>query len=55
MHFNIYEQNKFRAQLGWAWKQFYNLGPVFGISDQEWQEPACLATETCWNDEILHA
>ena len=26
-HFNIYEQDKFCAQLSWAWKKFYNLGP----------------------------
>ena len=26
LHFNIYEQDKFRAQLNWAWKKFYNLG-----------------------------
>ena len=25
-HFNIYEQDKFRAQLRWAWEKFYNLG-----------------------------
>ena len=25
-HFNNYEQNKFRAQLIWVWKKFYNLG-----------------------------
>ena len=24
--FNIYEQDKFRAQLSWAWKKFYNFG-----------------------------
>ena len=24
-HFNIYEQDKFRAQLSWAWKKLYNL------------------------------
>ena len=24
-HFNIYEQDKFCAQLSWAWKKFYNL------------------------------
>ena len=23
--FYIYEQDKFRAQLSWAWKKFYNL------------------------------
>ena len=25
-HFNIYEQDKLRAQLSWIWKKFYNLG-----------------------------
>ena len=25
-YFKIYEQNKFHAQLSWAWKKFYNLG-----------------------------
>ena len=24
-HFNIYEQDKFHAQLSWAWKKFYKL------------------------------
>ena len=24
--FNIYEHDKFYAQLSWAWKKFYNLG-----------------------------
>ena len=24
-HFNIYEQDKFRAQPSWAWKRFHNL------------------------------
>ena len=24
--FNIYEQDKFRAQLSWAWNKFYNIG-----------------------------
>ena len=26
-HFNIYEHYKFHAQLRWAWKKFYNVGP----------------------------
>ena len=26
MYFMIYKQNKFHAQLSWAWKKFYNLG-----------------------------
>ena len=25
-HFNIYEQDKFHAQLSWAWIKFYNSG-----------------------------
>ena len=25
-YFSFYEQLKIRAQLSWAWKQFYNLG-----------------------------
>ena len=25
-NFNIYEQDKFLAQLSWVWKKFYNLG-----------------------------
>ena len=31
--FNIYEQDKFCAQLSWAWKKFYNLGarPLFHL------------------------
>ena len=28
-HFNIYEQNKFRAQLSCACKKYYNLGAWF--------------------------
>ena len=24
-YFEIYKQNKFHAQLSWAWKMFYNL------------------------------
>ena len=26
-YFKIYKQNKFHAQLCWAWKKFHNLGP----------------------------
>ena len=26
LYFSFYEQLKFRAQLSWAWKKFYNLG-----------------------------
>ena len=29
-NFNIYEQDKFRAQLSWAWKFFITLGPGLG-------------------------
>ena len=37
MAFNIYEQDKFRAQLSWAWKKFYNLGLRTDIpSDLVW-------------------
>ena len=25
INYNIFEQDKFRAQLRWAWKKFYNL------------------------------
>ena len=25
-YFKIYKQNKFHAQLNWAWKKFYNPG-----------------------------
>ena len=32
--FNIYEQDKFRAQLSWAWKKFYNLGACFHLPIQ---------------------
>ena len=27
----IYEQEKFHAQLSWAWKKFYNLGASAGM------------------------
>ena len=27
-YFSFYEQLKFRAQLSWAWKKFYNLGAL---------------------------
>ena len=27
LYLSLYEQLKFRAQLSWAWKKFYNLGP----------------------------
>ena len=27
--FKIYEQDKFRAQLSWAWQKVYNLGAWF--------------------------
>ena len=32
-YFSFYENLKLRAQLSWAWKQFYNLGPVFFQSE----------------------
>ena len=39
-HFNFCEQNKFRAQLSWVWKKFYNLGPsliiVFCLLCAKW-------------------
>ena len=25
-YFKIYKENKFHAQMSWAWKKFYNLG-----------------------------
>ena len=31
-YFSFYEQLKFRAQLSWAPKQFYNLGACFFLS-----------------------
>ena len=31
--FTIYEQEKFYAQLSWAWKKFYNLGPWNPFAD----------------------
>ena len=27
LYFYFYDQVKFHAQLSWAWKKFYNLGP----------------------------
>ena len=39
-HFNIYEQDLFRAQLSWAWKQFYNLGARPTFSDFFFQNPS---------------
>ena len=32
-HCNIYEQEKFHAQLSWAWKKFYNLGAWLDVDD----------------------
>ena len=31
-YFSVYDRLKFRAQLSWAWKKFYNLGarPIWG-------------------------
>ena len=31
-YFHIYEHLKFHAQVSWAWKKFYNLGPWSGSS-----------------------
>ena len=31
-YFDVYYQRKFHAQLSWAWKRFYNLGPVLTVS-----------------------
>ena len=33
-HFNIYEQDKFRAQLSWVWKSVITSGP--GLFKQAW-------------------
>ena len=32
-YFSFYEQLKFRAELSWAWKKFYNLGARLEIWD----------------------
>ena len=32
-HFNIYEQDKFRAQLSWVWQKFYYLGACSVLMD----------------------
>ena len=34
-HFNIYEQDKFHAQLSWAWKKIYNLEAMLGTSSAQ--------------------
>ena len=34
-HFNIYEQDKFHAQLSWAWKKLYNLETCLCVSSQQ--------------------
>ena len=31
----FYEQDKFRAQLSWAWKTFYNLEPWSWSEDKK--------------------
>ena len=33
-YFSFYEQLKFWAQLSWAWKKFYNLGPDLDFETQ---------------------
>ena len=40
-HFNIYEQDKFRAQLSLAWKKFYNpeISLSFGGAGRHCHEP----------------
>ena len=30
-HFSVYEQLKYHAQLGWAWKKLYYLGAWFAV------------------------
>ena len=35
-YFSFYEQLKFRAQLSWAWKNFYNLGARSAVSLLIW-------------------
>ena len=43
-YFSFYEQLKFRAQLSWAWKKFYNLQArihsllVWSLSDHHFQK-----------------
>ena len=40
-YFYIYEHLKFHAQLSWAWKKFYNLGPrllIYNINCQKWKQ-----------------
>ena len=34
-HFPIYQQRKFHAQLSWAQKKFYNLGPNLTLLHSE--------------------
>ena len=50
-YFSFYEQLKFRAQLSWAWKKFYNLGSgLFKVCPLTWQtEPSsiCIAIRLC--------
>ena len=35
-YFSFYEQLKFRAQLSWAWKKFYNLGACLSLTIALW-------------------
>ena len=42
-HFNIYEQDKFCAQLSWVWKKFYNLGAwaLYKVCLFVWFDSSC--------------
>ena len=41
----MYEQDKFRAQLSWAWKKFYNLGIWSSEKQQSQAKLACAPIE----------
>ena len=41
--FKIYKQNKFHAQLSWAWKRFYNLGARSSCAWTEYYLGLCSA------------
>ena len=43
--FNIYEHDKFQAQLSWAWKKFYKLGARFLLLYQNNFEPLPLSMD----------
>ena len=43
-NFNIYEQDKFLAQLSWVWKKFYNLGP--GLTNVGGTQQDCSLEQT---------